>query len=107
MAICIDRSANPEVTCYLNGQTFTLMTSRAMQLRLGQSSTINTTYLDDSSVKRGPSPWIANHFQFSNGSLTSSALTASNECLLYSTKLSASEVQQNHDAYVDRYGALN
>ena len=108
MAICIDRSANPEVTCYLNGQTFTPDDVTGDATQVGTSSTINTTYLDDSSVRRGPSPWIANHFQFSNGSLTSSALTANwHECLLYSTKLSASEVQQNHDAYVDRYGALN
>jgi len=108
LAICIDRSASPEVTCYLNGSTFTPNGIEGSATQVGSSSTINTTYLDNSAVRRGPSPWRANHFQLSSGAFTASALTANwHECLLYSTKLSASEVQQNHDAYVDRYGALN
>ncbi|MEL0120033.1 MAG: hypothetical protein VXB01_13925 [Opitutae bacterium] len=107
-ALTMDRSSSPHLTAYVNGSTFTPSGIEGSATQVGSISTVNGTYLNNASVRKGRTPFYVNIAQTSSGAIVSSATTGNiHELMLYSTELSASEVQQNYDAYVDRYGALN
>ena len=107
-ALTMDRSSTPHLTGYLNGSTFTPSVIEGSATQVGSISTVNGTYLNNSALRKGNGRWTWNIFQATDGTNGASGHTGNfNEYLMYNTKLTAAEVQQNYDAYVDRYGPLN
>jgi len=104
--LTMDRTTTPHVITYLNGQTYTVAVwqgSYASGSNTGSQA--NLIYINNGIVRRGPATWYLAHTQFSNGTLTSSSLTCDiREVMLYNDRLTPAEVEQNYDAYVERYG---
>jgi hypothetical protein len=107
--LTMDRTTSPHVITYLNGQTYTVgawQGSYASGTNTGSQT--NLTFINNSNVRKGPATWYLMHTQGSNGSLVSSTTNGYlREVLMYNRRLSSTEVTQNYDAYIDRYGSLN
>lgn len=104
--LTMDRTTSPHVITYLNGQTYTVAAWQGSYLSgTNTGSQANLIYINNSQVRRGPATWYLAHTQFSSGSLASSSTTCDiREVMLYNDRLTAAEVDQNYDAYVERYG---
>lgn len=107
--LTMDRTTSPHVITYLNGQTYTVSAWQGSYLSgTNTGSQSNLIYINNSQVRKGPGTWYLMHTQASNGTLAASSTNGYlREMILYNRRLSASEVEQNYDAYVDRYGSLN
>ena len=108
-AITMDRtSSSGHFNAYLNGQSFTPSSVNGSLTQLNSTSRWNSTFINNSNVRKGRDTMHFEIGQKSNGGLSSSSFTCNiHEILLYSTELTQSEVAQNLTAYTDRYGALN
>jgi hypothetical protein len=104
--LTMDRTTSPHVITYLNGQTYTVAAWQGSYVSgTNTGSQANLIYINNSQVRRGPATWYLAHTQFSSGSLVSSSTTCDiREVMLYNDRLTAAEVDQNYDAYVERYG---
>lgn len=96
--------------CYINGQTFTATASTGGSNLSGSS--LNLTYDTTSQIKDGSQYWHhgvspLNTSYNGNPVVSSNSLSTNTyELMMYNRVLTAAEVEQNFDAYVDRYGAI-
>jgi hypothetical protein len=112
-AITIDltNSSTNNMICYINGQTFTANSLIGSAGNLSNSS-CNLTYDTTTQIKDGSQYWVHGVSTLNtsyNGNLqvsTNSLTTNTYELMLYNRVLSQAEIEQNYDAYVDRYGAI-
>ena len=93
---------------FLNGAQWTPQSMDGSATQLNSTSSWDSQYINNSSVRKGRDVWYLNHNQVSSGALASSSLQANvHEVILYTDVLTSSEINQNLSAYTDRYGALN
>jgi len=112
-AITIDltNSSTNNMICYINGQIFTANSLIGSAGNLSNSS-CNLTYDTTTQIKDGSQYWVHGVSTLNtsyNGNLqvsTNSLTTNTYELMLYNRVLSQAEIEQNYDAYVDRYGAI-
>lgn len=108
IAITMDRSSSSgHFNAYLNGNHWTPSGTSGSLTQLNSISRWNSTYINNSNVRRGRVPWYFCIGQSSSGAVSSNALPANvYEYMLYTSELTEAEVEQNQQAYEDRYGAI-
>lgn len=103
-------SSTNNFICYINGQTFTATGSAGGSGLSGSS--LNLSYDTTSQIKDGSQYWHHGvsplNTQYNGNPVVSSNSLSTNtyELMMYNRVLSAAEVEQNFDAYVDRYGSI-
>lgn len=112
LAITMDRTKGTNngghFNAYLNGSQWTPSGVEGSLTQRDSTSRWDGTYINNSNVRRGRSPWYLCQNQTSSGAFTSSSNEAQvHELIMYTDELTSSEVNQNYTAYTDRYGALN
>jgi|13_taG_2_1085334.scaffolds.fasta_scaffold00451_15 hypothetical protein len=111
MTVDLTSSSSNNLICYINGQTFTASASQGSMSNLSGSSA-NLTYDTTSQIKDGSQYWHHGvsplNTQYNGNPRVSSNSLSTNtyELMMYNRVLSATEIEQNFDAYVDRYGAI-
>lgn len=108
VAITMDRSSlNGHFNAYLNGNHWTPNGTNGSLTQLNGISRWNSTWINNGNVRRGRVPWYFGIGQFSNGTISSNALPSNvYEYMLYTSELTETEVEQNLQAYEDRYGTI-
>lgn len=107
-AMVFDRTTTPMLTCYINGATFTPSSVTGNYSgNNGDGSVTTLTYANNSAIRKGDDKFYMMVGGNSNGTLAYQNTGRVGEFMLYSDALTQSEVQQNKDAYTDRYGALS
>jgi len=108
--IDLTSSTTNNFICYINGQTFTATASTGGSNRSGSS--LNLSYDTTSQIKDGSQYWHhgvspLNTTYNGNPVVSSNSLSTNTyELMMYNRVLTQAEVEQNFDAYVDRYGSI-
>jgi len=110
MTVDLTSSSTNNFICYINGQTFTATASTGGSGLSGSS--LNLSYDTTSQIKDGSQYWHHGvsplNTQYNGNPVVSSNALSTNtyELMMYNRVLSAAEIEQNFDAYVDRYGTI-
>ncbi len=109
--IDLTSSSTRNFICYINGSTFTANSLAGSASSLSGSSA-NLTYDTTSQIKDGSEYWhhavMPLNTSYNDNPVVSSNKLSTNtsEIMMYNRVLTATEVQQNFNAYVDRYGSI-